>query len=148
MSSYEQLLRIKNESRVDHFALALGYFFDIGYQAASEITDEDIANAEGNGIMKKDFVQWMMKTVRLFTEVTDSAIEVIQFCMVEDIFEIRWYANKLPRYQLEDMLQTRIAREKYSTNKEDDLEELCDLYDCDSENFELLGFNIPEEEDE
>ena len=57
MSSYEKIKGIKNQYRLDHFAIACSYFFDIGYRHALEITDEENENAQENGLMTKDFVQ-------------------------------------------------------------------------------------------
>ena len=147
MSSYKKLLEIKNDCRFDHFVLALGYFFDIGYQGAKNITDKHIDSAKGNGIMTRDFVQWLMREAKEIADSVTSAIDVVQFCEAEDIFDIRYYANKIPYSELEDMVKERLCCEDYDTTKEDELQKLCNLYDCDPENFEMLGFSIPEEEE-
>ena len=145
MSSYEKLLEIKNKYRYDYFIMALSHFFDLGYQVAKQMPEEEIENAEANGLMTKDCVQWIMRTAKEIANCVDSAVEVVQFCNAEDIYDVRYYANKLPRWRMEEMLQSRISQENNDTTKEEELEELTFLYDCDAEDFELLGFDIPED---
>lgn len=147
MTTYEKLLELKKSTRYDYFALACGYFFDIGYNAAKEITDEEIKNVEGNGIMTKDFCEWMMETARTIANTIDSAVELVQFCMAEDIYDIRNYANKLPRYKLEEMIKYRLNSEEIPIDVSPikKIEFLCNVYDCDEEDLELLGIDIPDE---
>ena len=148
MSSYKKILEIKNSCRLDYFVVACSYFFDIGYNEAKELTEEDIDNAEGNGIMTKDFVQWIMKTAKQIADVSEGPIDLVQFCAAEDIFETQYYAGKLSRGRLEEMVQARMVQEKCVTTDEDDLQNLCDLYEAEPDDFELLGYDIslPEEE--
>ncbi len=141
--AYEELQKIRKECRLDYFVMVISYLFDIGYAKASGITDEQIKDAEPNGLMTKDFVEWLMKTARRITEVTESAVDVIQFCIAEDIFDTKYYAGKLGRSSLEEMLNNRIAYEDKTPFQ--DAEYFEEKYGCDIEDFELLGYKVKHE---
>lgn len=73
-------------------------------------------------------------------------IKQSQFCMAEDIFDIRLFANKLPRNSLEDMVKTRISWEdQIRTDNADYIRYLVSRYDCEAEDLELIGINVPDE---
>ena len=72
------------------FNMAVTHLFDIGFRAASKITDEDIDNLEGNWLMTRDFVQDLVKVTREIAQ-TCSPVELIQFCQIEQIFDTRWF---------------------------------------------------------
>ena len=146
--TYTELKKIKDSTRLDYFVMAISYILDIGYDRASKITENDIANAEGNGLMPKEFVQWIMQTARQITEAVESGVEIVQFCMAEDIFEIGYFADKLSRQAMEHMLRSRIDNEKRSVEDSADTEYFEGVYDCDIYNFSLLGYSIPELEEE
>lgn len=146
--TYKKLLELKNSTRTDYFVMAIAYFFDIGYTRAKNITDDDILKVEGNGIMTKDCCEWLMKMTRQIADMTENAIDVVQFCMAEDIFDVRTFADKLSRSDMEEMLETRISNETMyptDTNAADYYEF---RYGCPIEDFALLGYAIPEYEDE
>ena len=144
MSSYEKLKEIKNQYRLDHFVMACAHFFDIGYRNALEITDEEIENAQENGLMTKEFVQFLMRTARELAQVSESAIDVVQFCAAEDIFDTRYYVNKLSRNTLEEMIEASLCHDEYDFSKVKDIEEACEKYNCDAEDFETLGYELTE----
>ncbi len=146
MNTYEKLLKIKQKCRVDFFAMALAYFFDIGYSQAKALTNEEISNTQGNGFMTKDFCENLMRTAREIAETAENAIDVVMFCMAEDIFDIEMFADKAPRYKMEEMIKNRISCEKSSPSDPDAVEYFEEKYGCDIEQFSLLGYEIPEEE--
>ncbi len=143
--AYEELLKISNECRLDYFVMAISYLFDIGYIQASGITDKQIEDAEPNGLMKKDFVEWLMKTARRITEVTECSADVIQFCMAEDVFDTKYFAGKPGRGDLEEMIRNRIEYEPKNISDEEDAEYFEERYGCDIEDFELLGYKVKHE---
>ena len=145
MSSYEKIKKIKNRYRYDYFAMACSHFFDIGYRNALAITEEEIENAEGNDLMTKEFVQWLMKTAKEIAEASETAVDLVQFCIAEDIYDIQYYANKIPRWKLKEMIQQRIMYDEYDFSKKEDVEEACEKYDCDAEDFESLGYTVTED---
>lgn len=144
--TYNNLLKIKSSCRIDYFCMVCSYFFDIGYQGAKSISDKDIENVQANGMFSKDFNEWLMKTAKEIADTISSAIELVQFCMAEDIFDIRLFANKLPRNSLEDMVKTRISWEdQIRTDNADYIRYLVSRYDCDAEDLELLNITVPDE---
>lgn len=144
MSSYEKIKEIYRQQRLDYFVMACSYFFDIGYAQAKELTEDDIDKAEGNGLMTKEFVQFVMRTAKEIAEVSESPIDLVQFCMAEDVFDIRLYANKVPKFKLEQMVEQRLSYDEFDFSKVDDIEKACEKYDCDAEDFEMLGYEITE----
>lgn len=91
--SYNKVYEVyrKNPST---FPMAVAYLADKGYEFTKQITDEDIAELEGNGLMTKEFVQELVKTARKITEATDNnAVEIIQFCAAEKIFDTQYYTG-------------------------------------------------------
>lgn len=139
--SYKKLTEIKNSCRFDYFVMAVSHYFDIGHRNAQRITEAEIKAAEGNAMMSKEFVEWLMETAKKIADSVDSAVEVVQFCMIEDIFDTRFYAGKLSRGDLEEMVRERLA------NEDDyNVATLCDLYNCDEEQLELVGITVNDEE--
>ena len=96
---YKNLKAIYDKTRLDVFSMAIAHLLDIGFRQAEKITDDDIAKMEGNGLMTQSFVQTLVKLSREIAQACDNnPVELIQFCMAEEIFDIRWYANK-PTYR-------------------------------------------------
>lgn len=144
MSTYEKIKEIYRQQRLDYFVMACSYFFDIGYAQAKELTEEQINKAEGNGLMTKEFVQYIMRTAKEIAEVSESPIDLVQFCMAEDVFDIRLYANQVPKSKLEQMIEQRLSYDEFDFSKVDDIEKACEKYDCDAEDFEMLGYELTE----
>lgn len=82
---YEELRKIYDVTRLDYFVMAITYLMDIGFRNAKEITDKEIEQAEGNGIMTKGFVQDLMKTARQIAKVS-GPVELAQLCQAKSIF--------------------------------------------------------------
>lgn len=82
---YTELKKIYRETRVDYFNMAICHLMNIGFLNAEKITDEEIASVEGNGLMTKEFCEWIMKTAREIAKVSN-LVELIQLCMAEDIY--------------------------------------------------------------
>jgi len=96
---YNKLKAIYDKTRLDVFSMAVAHLLDIGFRQAEKITDDDIAKMEGNGLMTQSFVQTLVKLSREIAQSCDNnPVELIQFCMTEEVFDIRWYANK-PTYK-------------------------------------------------
>ena len=100
--SYNKVYEVyrKNPST---FPMAVAYLADKGYEFTKQITNEDIAELEGNGLMTKEFVQELVRTAREITEATDNnAVEIIQFCAAEGIFDTEYYTGKFKDDEDED----------------------------------------------
>ena len=90
MSAYEKIKKIYDETRLEMFVMAATHLMDIGWQVASKITDTDIEEAEGNGLMTKEFVQALLKISRKIAQ-TCNPVEFIQFCQVEKLYDTRYF---------------------------------------------------------
>ena len=55
---------IKKEIGASAEMMVLTYLFDKGFSFCQSITDEDIENLDGNGLMTKDFVQSLVRCAR------------------------------------------------------------------------------------
>lgn len=89
---YKDLKAIANKTNTTMFVMAMAHLLDIGIREAVEITDEQIEQLEGNGMMTQDFVQGLVRTTRDIAKVCEhNTTEIIQFCMVEKIFDTKWY---------------------------------------------------------
>jgi hypothetical protein len=121
---------------------ACTYFFDIGYAQAKELTVDDVQAAKGNGLMTKEFEQELIQTTREISAVVESGIDLVQFCAIDDTYDTRTFANKLPRYRLEEMLENQISISKFSSQAE--CEAQCEKFGCEMEELEMLGYELPE----
>ena len=74
------------------FAMAVSHLLCIGFNDAQEITDEQIETINGNGLMTKEFCQDLVKLTRDIALVCENnPVSLIQFCMVEEIFDTQFY---------------------------------------------------------
>jgi len=95
---YKNLKAIYDKTRLDMFSMAVAHLLDIGFRSAEEITDDEIAQMKGNGLMTQGFVQDLVRLSREIAKACDNnPVEIIQFCQAEEVFDIRRYANK-PTY--------------------------------------------------
>ncbi len=88
---YKNLKKIYDNNRLDVFIMATAHLLDIGYRQAVSITDKDIDELEENELMTKEFIQDLVRLTREIAKNVDSSIEIIQFCMVEKIFDTKYY---------------------------------------------------------
>lgn len=145
-SNYVKVKQICSDIRRDYRAMVFAYIFDIGFQNAKEISDKNIDKCKDNGMLTKEFQQYLMRQARELTNACDSAVTLVQYCMAEDVYDIRNSANKLPRDILEEMVKTRISWEDVvNKNNADYIQYLTSRYYCDAEDLELLGIEIPDE---
>ena len=66
------------EARGIPYVMIISYILDKGQSMISEITDEQIENLEGNGLMTKEFVQSLVRASR----------EVVRNCRQDDIIRL------------------------------------------------------------
>ena len=90
---YNELKKIMNREGITVFLMATSHLIDIGYRNAIEITDKDIEELEGNGLMTQRFVQNLVKVTREIAQ-TVSIVELIQFFEVEKLYDIKGFKTK------------------------------------------------------
>ena len=141
---YAEVKKIYGKERLDYFVMVISYLMDIGFRNAAEITDKDIEEVEGNGLMTKNFCQELMKSAREIAKCCEPS-ELIQLCQAEDIFDVRFSAGKINRYRLEAMLENALC---YMFEQEMSEEEIAEYIGADDDEMEMLGWELEEEEDE
>ncbi len=136
--NYKKLLDIKTRCGHEMFVMACSYIIDKGYDTVSKIEESDIERVKGNGLMTKEFCQKLVRTSKEITDAVTNGIEIIQFIATEDIFDLKYFSGKLSREKLENMVVERIEKENVSLSSEEGVKELCSLYNCDTDELELL----------
>ena len=147
MASYAKVKKIFDRERLDIFGMAVSYLMDIGWRTAIEITDEEIKEVEGNGLMTQEFCQYLCKLAREIAQ-SCSPTQLIQLCEAEEIFELRHSAGKVSRRTLEEGLTNAIhfyLRDMLYNNENYD--SVCEEFNILEEDMELLGFEYNYEED-
>lgn len=144
---YAKLKEIYEKTRLDMFAMAVSYIIDTGYSAVEQITDEEIAEMEGNGFMTKEFVHSLVKLAREMTNATQSGTEIIQFCSALSVFETTYYTEgeHLNYNTLEEGIGKLLSYIMYdeevimpTSSEEETKEQLADLLDIDIEDIDKL----------
>ena len=90
---YKDLKKIYDENHVVLFNMAFTHLMDIGWRNAINITDKEMDELEGNGMMTKEFVQDLMRLTRELAK-TARPVELIQFAQVEKLYDTRGYKTK------------------------------------------------------
>lgn len=143
---YAKLKEIYDKTRLDIFSMAATYICDIGYRNAINITDKEIDEMEGNGLMTKEFVQMLVKLSRDICNVIESPTELIQFCDAVGIYETTYFTDgeHLSRRTLEDIsrkMANHLLYEDTPFSIDIDFEttsELADYLDLTEEDLESL----------
>ena len=90
MTAYEKIKKIYDGTRLDIFVMAVTHLMNIGWNIAENITDKQIDNVEGNGLMTKEFCQELVKIAREIAT-TCNPVELIMFCQVEKLFDTKGF---------------------------------------------------------
>lgn len=139
---YAEVKKIYDSIRLDLFVLAISHLMDIGFRTASRITDEDIEKTEGNGLMTKDFCQALNKIARDIAQNCEPA-ELVQLCQAEDVFDIRFLAEKIGRSRLEVLLYNALC---HMTDQGMGNDEIANYIGATEDEMEMLGYPLEEGE--
>lgn len=90
---YKDIKAIYNKVGVPIFTMASAHLMDIGWKTAKKITDENIEQIEGNGLMTREFCQDLVRVARDLANVC-SPVEFVQFCQVEKLYDTRGFKTK------------------------------------------------------
>lgn len=70
------------------FPMAVSHLLDIGFRAAQQITEKDIEELEGNGLMTKEFVQDLVRTSKEIAEICNyEPTKLVMYCSVKELFD-------------------------------------------------------------
>jgi len=83
---YKDIENIYKNTRLDAFLMASSHLMDIGWRRAVQMTDEQIAQVEGNGLMTAEFCQMLCRVARDIAK-AGSPVEFIQFCQVNELYD-------------------------------------------------------------
>ena len=143
---YANLREIYDKTRLDIFSMAATYICDIGYRNVINITDKEIDELEGNGLMTQSFVQMLVRLARDICNVIESPTELIQFCDAVGIYETTYFTDgeHLSRRTLEDIsrkMANYLLYEDTPFSLDIDFEttsELADYLDIDEDELQSL----------
>lgn len=143
---YKDLKKLYDGTRKDFFSMAIGYLLDKGYEYTSQITEEEIAELEGNSFMTQSFAQDLVRTAVDIAKASEGVHEIIQFCQAEGVYDVQFYANKLSRERLETLLHNAIGGMVCNDYDGESLADLADYIGATEEEMEMLGMPIEEED--
>jgi hypothetical protein len=137
---HKDIKAIYERERRDIFSMATTHLMDIGYRKATEITDEEIEELDGNGLMTKEFVQYLVRLTRELAKAS-TPVELIIFCQVVELYDVSTY--KIPWNRMSEIATNAIwALHENGGDWEYELEEL------DLDNTERKYFGVPLEEED
>ena len=110
--AYNKIKKLYNKYHPAQFNMAVAQLMEIGFRSASGLTDEEISQAKGNAFMTDEFWPEILKLVRDIAQ-NYSATELIQFCEVEEPFDIRWFSEHPTRSDLEQYVESAINSLSY-----------------------------------
>ena len=77
------------------FVMAVAYVLDNGVCRIAKLTNEEIEQFEGNGLMTAEYVQLLARMGReIAIECRTNPIEIIQFCAAEKVFDTKYYVDR------------------------------------------------------
>ena len=89
---YKDLKAIYDSERFDVFVMSVSYLMSIGFDAAEKITDKQIASIEEQPWATAEFLQKIVSNAReIAIACGNNPVELIQFCMVENVFDTEYY---------------------------------------------------------
>lgn len=142
---YKDLKTIYDRNRLDFFAMAVSHLLDIGFNNAKDITDDQIATIKDQGWATAGFLQELVTTSREIANACKSPVELIQFCMTEEVFDVEFYAPK--KRKITDIRMREIAeRAVMCLCNEETVEDLVNEVDLTPEEIDYFGIDIEEDE--
>ena len=142
---YKDLKTIYDRNRLDFFAMAVSHLLDIGFNNAKDITDDQIATIKDQGWATAGFLQELVTTSREIANACNSPVELIQFCMAEEVFDVEFYAPK--KRKISDIRMREIAeRAVMCLCNEETVEDLVNEVDLTPEEIDYFGIDYEEED--
>ena len=142
---YKDLKTIYDRNKLDFFAMAVSHLLDIGFNNAKDITDDQIATIKDQGWATAGFLQELVTTSREIANACNSPVELIQFCMAEEVFDVEFYAPK--KRKISDIRMREIAeRAVMCLCNEETVEDLVNEVDLTPEEIDYFGIDYEEED--
>lgn len=134
------------------FNMVVAILMDNGYEKIKNLTDEDIVNIINSlapELFDEDFYRNILDVARTIAKET-SPYDLIKYAMVNTFLRLDDYKNVVPREKLENMVKASLSPisimdVEYNLDTVDGIKKVCEKYDCDAEDLELLGYTIPDD---
>lgn len=93
MDYYEKLRDLKHKVGPALFCMSVAYLLEHGFISVKTISDETIDSIEcgPNSFMTTDCAKEIVRTAREITRCTEAYVELIEFCQIDDTFDVRHY---------------------------------------------------------
>jgi len=85
--SCKEMKTIYDRNSLDFFVMAVGYLLDNGFNNVKAITDEQITTIKDQEWATAGFLQELVTISREIANACKSPVELIQFCMAENVFD-------------------------------------------------------------
>ena len=142
---YAKLNEIYDKTQTAVFVCGITYLIEKGMENVVQITDEQIAEVKGNGLMTDGFCQAIIKVAKKIAESVESSVEIIQFADAKGLFETEYYTNGevFRRSTLEEIVRKLLVDayedKQYGGYTDDEsLEKIAEYLELETEDIERL----------
>jgi hypothetical protein len=142
---YAKLNEIYDKTQTAVFVCGITYLIEKGMENVVQITDEQIAEVKGNGLMTDGFCQAIIKVAKKIAESVESSVEIIQFADAKGLFETEYYTNGevFRRSTLEEIVRKLLVDayedKQYGGSTDDEaLEKIAEYLELETEDIERL----------
>lgn len=142
---YAKLNEIYDKTQTAVFVCGITYLIEKGMENVVQITDEQIAEVKGNGLMTDGFCQTIIKVAKKIAESVESSVEIIQFADAKGLFETEYYTNGevFRRSTLEEIVRKLLVDayedKQYGGSTDDEaLEKIAEYLGLETEDIERL----------
>ena len=145
---YELLEKLYKKNKGFAWNLACEWLLEYGFSNVKEWDDEFINNQEVPKLIEPSFYREILRLARQIATDSD-CVDFMKFCMIEPFFQIR-DLGKLNREQLEGMVKASLSPMSImdvecNLDTVSGVKRICEKYNCEAEDLELLGYKIPDE---
>lgn len=122
------------------FSCAVTYVIEKGTETVKNITNEDISNLKGNGLMTAEYCQAIVRTAKDIVKFLDTPTELIQFCNAIDLYETSFYTmgEYADRSTLEKAVRELVNSMFYGGAKFHNIDDLADYLDMEADELKNL----------
>ena len=142
-NSYIKLKELYRKIGDVGFNLAVSVLMENGFNTFKECTEDDILQSEVPNLFDENFYREVLRAAKEMSEIT-IPLDLIIFCMTDSRIDSKNFSGKLSYIDLDKMVRHRLEYEDYGFNRNSEIDYLCQRYGCDAEDFEMLGYKIPE----
>lgn len=141
---YKDLKAIYDKTNTGIFSMSVSHLLSIGFNAAEKITDKQIASVKEQSWATAEFLQKIVSTAKeIAIACGNNPVELIQFCMVENVFDTEYYCpDKSHTISWDRMCELATNAIWGLVNNGGDWEEEFELAGIDLDDYEVGFFGI------